>query len=125
MYFSKNTSWLFFQIFLTVIFWYFVLKYHKIPKVSHGLTFDFRDNYEKCEFLISYVFSKIVFMVSMYVFFKLDLYLEYFTTPIYLFVLTKIKSWMFEFLEIFRWAYFQVGLLSGFYGIAYHNWKKT
>ena len=24
---------------------------------------------------------------------------------------------MFEFFEIFRWAYFQVGLLSGFYGI--------
>ena len=25
---------------------------------------------------------------------------------------------MFEFLEIFRWAYFQVGLLSGFYGMS-------
>ena len=56
-------------------------------------------------------------MVSMDVFFKLDHHLEYFKTPIYLFVLKKFKSSMFEFLGIFRWAYFQVGLLSGFYGI--------
>ena len=30
--------------------------YRKIPKVSPGLTFDFGAYFEKCEFLISYIF---------------------------------------------------------------------